>query len=103
MLFKVEKEVTEFDGAPLSDIDGAPISDIDGLPLVKSDDYDGQAIDDVDGAPMLTEEVDEIPHQNSVKGETGAQNEPAVPKFKPSKWESVDENELENQGLFIIN
>ncbi|KAK6638254.1 hypothetical protein RUM44_008683 [Polyplax serrata] len=87
------------------DIDGAPLDDnpddddLDGLPLdgaallktaIKSlkkdeEDIDGVPMDDIDGEPI----DDDIPHKK--KKTTGA--------FVPSKWETVDPEQVEAQAM----
>ncbi|KAJ1111316.1 hypothetical protein NDU88_008652 [Pleurodeles waltl] len=68
----------ELDGAPLDDVDGIPIDDIDGVPIKMID-------DDLDGIPL---DIPEEPKKNE-----------STFKVAPSKWEAVDETELESQAV----
>uniref|UniRef100_A0A3B3D2I9 U2 snRNP-associated SURP domain containing n=1 Tax=Oryzias melastigma TaxID=30732 RepID=A0A3B3D2I9_ORYME len=91
----VESEPAEdIDGAPigefventlLEDVDGVPIdgAPIDGAPI------DGAPLDDIDGIPIkpMEEDIDGIPDQSKE----------ATFKVAPSKWEAVDEAELQAQ------
>ncbi|XP_064615652.1 U2 snRNP-associated SURP motif-containing protein-like isoform X2 [Liolophura sinensis] len=83
----------DLDGAPLEDLDGAPIegvkvSEIDGKPIV---DYDGDVIsEDLDGEP-LDKDVDGKPMDDEALT--------ILTKFTKSKWETVDQSELEAQAV----
>ncbi|KAK7881785.1 hypothetical protein WMY93_030194 [Mugilogobius chulae] len=85
----------DVDGAPIvdymecaEDVDGMPIdgAPIDGAPL------DGAPLDDLDGVPIrhADEDIDGIPFDQSKE---------AAFKVAPSKWEAVDESELEAQAV----
>uniref|UniRef100_A0A8C0KBI3 U2 snRNP-associated SURP motif-containing protein n=1 Tax=Canis lupus dingo TaxID=286419 RepID=A0A8C0KBI3_CANLU len=80
----IEEKETEdvpddLDGAPIEEeLDGAPLEDVDGIPI------DATPIDDLDGVPIKSLDDD-------LDG-----NEPIF-KVAPSKWEAVDESELEAQ------
>ncbi|KAK6478623.1 U2 snRNP-associated SURP motif-containing protein-like isoform X1 [Huso huso] len=86
----------ELDGAPLDDVDGMPIdgAPIDGAPIDGAP-LDGTPIDDLDGVPikLADDYLDGVPlellHQSK---------KPAF-KMAPSKWEAVDESELEAQAI----
>uniref|UniRef100_A0A3P9HS81 U2 snRNP-associated SURP motif-containing protein n=1 Tax=Oryzias latipes TaxID=8090 RepID=A0A3P9HS81_ORYLA len=94
----VEPEPAEdIDGAPigefvestlLEDVDGVPIdgASIDGAPI------DGAPLDDIDGIPIkpVEEDIDGIPFDQSKE---------ATFKVAPSKWEAVDEAELQAQAV----
>ncbi|EDV36499.1 uncharacterized protein Dana_GF11923 [Drosophila ananassae] len=101
----------DIDGAPLSgeekddeDLDGVPL---DGAALLKSalkralpeaptpqrntpkkDDY----LDEIDGIP-LDEEIDGVPLEKEVKPQA------KMPGFIPSKWETVDPQQVEAQAI----
>ncbi|XP_068437639.1 U2 snRNP-associated SURP motif-containing protein isoform X1 [Clinocottus analis] len=94
----VEAEQAEdIDGAPigeygdetlLEDVDGVPIDagPIDGAPI------DGAPLDDLDGVPIkpMEEDIDGIPLDPS---------KDATFKVAPSKWEAVDDTELQAQAV----
>ncbi|XP_065414017.1 U2 snRNP-associated SURP motif-containing protein isoform X13 [Chrysemys picta bellii] len=91
-----EKEIEEvpddLDGAPIEEeLDGAPLEDVDGIPI------DAAPIDDLDGIPIksLDDDLDGVPLDTS---EESKKNEPIF-KVAPSKWEAVDEAELEAQAV----
>ncbi|KAK5877798.1 hypothetical protein CesoFtcFv8_025272 [Champsocephalus esox] len=102
----VEKEVPVHRGAePAEDIDGAPIGeyadvglmeDVDGVPIdgghIDGAPIDGAPLDDLDGVPIkpMEEDIDGIPLDPSKE---------ATFKVAPSKWEAVDEAELEAQAV----
>ncbi|XP_025080293.1 U2 snRNP-associated SURP motif-containing protein-like isoform X1 [Pomacea canaliculata] len=103
---KIEERSPEYKATPKSeDLDGAPIEDLDGTPLALdpaitfgksvSEDIDGDALsEDLDGLPLAqsNEDLDGRP--------IGELPKPAaVPAFTRSKWESVDETELEAQAM----
>jgi len=84
-----ENNHSELDGAPLAgdpDLDGAPLPDpdLDGHRM-----EDGEP-NDVDGMP-LAEDIDGMPIR--------PENKPIENKFKASKWDTVDEKELEAQAM----
>nr|XP_033813512.1 U2 snRNP-associated SURP motif-containing protein isoform X1 [Geotrypetes seraphini] len=82
----------DLDGAPIEEeLDGAPLEDVDGIPI------DGAPIDDIDGVPIKTldDDIDGIPLDIP---EESKKNEPIF-KVAPSKWEAVDEAELESQAV----
>ncbi|KAK3095578.1 hypothetical protein FSP39_016278, partial [Pinctada imbricata] len=88
---------TDIDGAPIEDIDGAPLdhkemSTLDGRPLVEDVDGDSYT-EELDGAPL--EDLD----GNPMEPEKEAVSSPQQPRFAKSKWETVDENELEAQAM----
>lgn len=92
--------VEEMDGAPIGgeELDGAPLEDVDGVPIdggpMDGDPLDGAPLDDLDGVPIkvMEEDLDGVPFDQS--GGKGA-----AFKVAPSKWEAVDEAELEAQAV----
>ncbi|XP_034562000.1 U2 snRNP-associated SURP motif-containing protein isoform X1 [Notolabrus celidotus] len=93
----VEPELVEdIDGAPIGEyMDGTPLEDVDGMPIdaghIDGAPIDGAPLDDLDGVPIkaLEEDIDGIPLDQSKE---------STFKVAPSKWEAVDEAELESQG-----
>ncbi|ESP01722.1 hypothetical protein LOTGIDRAFT_139163, partial [Lottia gigantea] len=82
LVHKEEKE--DLDGAPIQQ-EEVVVSEIDGKPLV--DDYDGEPLkEDIDGEPCKYYVDSKTP------------NKP-VAAFVPSKWETVDEADLEAQAM----
>uniref|UniRef100_A0A3B4FGL3 U2 snRNP-associated SURP motif-containing protein n=1 Tax=Pundamilia nyererei TaxID=303518 RepID=A0A3B4FGL3_9CICH len=86
----------DIDGAPIGDyVDGTPLEDVDGVPIdsvpLDGAPIDGAPLDDLDGVPIksMEEDLDGIPLDPS---------KDAPFKVAPSKWEAVDEAELESQG-----
>ncbi|XP_049605837.1 U2 snRNP-associated SURP motif-containing protein isoform X1 [Syngnathus scovelli] len=94
----VESEPAEdIDGAPIGEFaDGSPIEDVDGMPIdggpIDGATIDGAPLDDLDGVPIKPseEDIDGIPFDQSKE---------ATFKVAPSKWEAVDESELESQAV----
>ncbi|XP_041354485.1 U2 snRNP-associated SURP motif-containing protein-like isoform X2 [Gigantopelta aegis] len=83
---------------PDDDLDGAPIEDLDGLPI-KEPDFDGKPIEDFDGEP-LPDDLDGTPIDKTVEPDVKPSDVAVVlPRFSRSKWESVDEAELEAQAV----
>ncbi|XP_037550013.1 U2 snRNP-associated SURP motif-containing protein [Nematolebias whitei] len=85
----------DLDGAPLGEyVDGTPLEDVDGVPIdARALDgalIDGAPLDDLDGVPIkqLEDDIDGIPFDQSKEF-----------KVAPSKWEAVDEAELEAQAV----
>ncbi|XP_045199320.2 U2 snRNP-associated SURP motif-containing protein-like isoform X1 [Mercenaria mercenaria] len=88
------------------DLDGIPLADpdVDGLPFEepvaakrgRDDDFDGAPLqEDLDGAPLgeaTVSDLDGMPLEPS-------KPEPNLAKFTKSKWETVDETELEAQAM----
>lgn len=97
------EEEPDLDGAPIEDLDGIPI---DGLPFRDSApcDLDGKPMDvDFDGDPLVPEDLDGMPLDKGenldgkpLEDDLQAQNQA---KFARSKWETVDEAELEAQAM----
>ncbi|XP_015109762.1 U2 snRNP-associated SURP motif-containing protein isoform X1 [Diachasma alloeum] len=111
-----EPEVVEdedIDGAPLSDVDGDPSEDLDGVPL------DGAALlkgamklgltpqptsnyDDIDGVPM-DDDIDGIPMDDDNRSNSrskSSEKKPVMPAgFVPSRWETVDPDQVEAQAM----
>uniref|UniRef100_A0A665X853 U2 snRNP-associated SURP motif-containing protein n=1 Tax=Echeneis naucrates TaxID=173247 RepID=A0A665X853_ECHNA len=93
-----EKEpVEDIDGAPIGEyVDGTPLEDVDGVPIdagpIDGAPIDGAPLDDLDGVPIkpMEEDIDGIPLDQSKE---------ATFKVAPSKWEAVDESELEAQAV----
>ncbi|XP_063772050.1 U2 snRNP-associated SURP motif-containing protein isoform X2 [Pseudophryne corroboree] len=88
----IEEVVDDLDGAPIEEeLDGAPLEDVDGIPI------DGAPLDDLDGVPIkaLDDDLDGIPLDI---GDDSKKNEPIF-KVAPSKWEAVNESELESQAV----
>ncbi|KAL2735933.1 U2 snRNP-associated SURP motif-containing protein-like isoform X1 [Vespula squamosa] len=114
MLDEPEPENEEdIDGAPLSDVDGEGGEDLDGVPL------DGAALlkgamkhgltpqttsnyDDIDGVPM-DEDIDGVPmddEDNTNVRNKEDEKKPAMPAgFVPSRWETVDPDQVEAQAM----
>nr|KAG5688010.1 hypothetical protein BaRGS_022951 [Batillaria attramentaria] len=84
---------------PASDLDGAPIEDLDGAPLEAPLDSK-PLVEDIDGE-VLSEDLDGMPLNQSESSSQRKQEAPVVPvpAFTRSKWESVDETELEAQAM----
>ncbi|KAJ8309756.1 hypothetical protein KUTeg_011621 [Tegillarca granosa] len=80
----------DLDGAPLEDLDGEPIDGMvmKDLPVKSLVDVDADSNEDIDGAP-LESDIDGKP----------LESEPRESKFVKSKWEEVDETELEAQAM----
>ncbi|KAM9552962.1 U2 snRNP-associated SURP motif-containing protein-like isoform 1-T1 [Salvelinus alpinus] len=90
----------DMDGASLEDVDGVPIgldggTMVDGAPLGSAP-LDGALLgmDDLDGVPIkaLEEDIDGVPLDHAAA-------KAASFKVAPSKWEAVDESELEAQAV----
>ncbi|XP_064930034.1 U2 snRNP-associated SURP motif-containing protein isoform X6 [Columba livia] len=89
---EAEEVPDDLDGAPIEEeLDGAPLEDVDGIPI------DAAPIDDLDGVPIksLDDDLDGVPLDTA---EDPKKNEPIF-KVAPSKWEAVDESELEAQAV----
>ncbi|XP_069721023.1 U2 snRNP-associated SURP motif-containing protein isoform X6 [Phaenicophaeus curvirostris] len=89
---EAEEVPDDLDGAPIEEeLDGAPLEDVDGIPI------DAAPIDDLDGVPIksLDDDLDGVPLDTA---EDTKKNEPIF-KVAPSKWEAVDESELEAQAV----
>ncbi|XP_015492629.1 U2 snRNP-associated SURP motif-containing protein isoform X6 [Parus major] len=89
---ETEEVPDDLDGAPIEEeLDGAPLEDVDGIPI------DTAPIDDLDGVPIksLDDDLDGVPLDTT---EDSKKNEPIF-KVAPSKWEAVDESELEAQAV----
>ncbi|KAF4801800.1 U2 snRNP-associated SURP motif-containing protein [Turdus rufiventris] len=89
---ETEEVPDDLDGAPIEEeLDGAPLEDVDGIPI------DAAPIDDLDGVPIksLDDDLDGVPLDTA---EDSKKNEPIF-KVAPSKWEAVDESELEAQAV----
>ncbi|CAB1349986.1 unnamed protein product [Coregonus sp. 'balchen'] len=97
--------VEDIDGAPIGeDVDGAPIGeDVDGVPIgldggamVGGAPLDGAVLrlDELDGVPIkaLEEDIDGLPLDHAAA-------KAASFKVAPSKWEAVEESDLEAQAV----
>uniref|UniRef100_A0A8C8GHS2 U2 snRNP-associated SURP motif-containing protein n=1 Tax=Oncorhynchus tshawytscha TaxID=74940 RepID=A0A8C8GHS2_ONCTS len=76
-----------------ADKEPEPAEDIDGAPI--GEDMDGASLEDVDGVPIgsaLEEDIDGVPLDHAAA-------KAASFKVAPSKWEAVDESELEAQAV----
>ncbi|XP_041419321.1 U2 snRNP-associated SURP motif-containing protein isoform X2 [Xenopus laevis] len=85
-----EEVPDDLDGAPIEEeLDGALIEDVDGIPI------DGAPLDDLDGVPIksIEDDLDGVPLDIN---DDSKKDEPIF-KVAPSKWEAVDESELESQ------
>ncbi|CAG5128807.1 unnamed protein product, partial [Candidula unifasciata] len=82
------------------DIDGAPLEDVDGFPLSESakpePDIDGEELKSVNGLPLSEPDIDGEPLQPIKKPPAPAGPQPT---FIRSKWEEVDETELQAQAM----
>uniref|UniRef100_A0A4W3HXI3 U2 snRNP-associated SURP domain containing n=1 Tax=Callorhinchus milii TaxID=7868 RepID=A0A4W3HXI3_CALMI len=82
----------ELDGTPVEEeLDGAPLEDVDGIPI------DGTVLEDLDGIPLkvLDDDLDGVP----IDGLEESKKFQSVFKVAPSKWEAVDEAQLESQAV----
>lgn len=104
---KVEEvpESLDLDGAPLEDpdLDGAPLM----LPVYpQEEERNGDKMvmkvikeeSDLDGMP-LGEDLDGEPINDSLNEEIAVEKKQEPPKFVTSKWETIDETELEAQAM----
>ncbi|XP_025152472.1 U2 snRNP-associated SURP motif-containing protein [Harpegnathos saltator] len=103
----------DIDGAPLSDVDGDGAEDLDGVPL------DGAALlkgamkhgltpqttsnyDDIDGIPM-DEDIDGVPMDDddstNVRNREDEKKSSMPAGFVPSRWETVDPDQVEAQAM----
>ncbi|KAM9332471.1 U2 snRNP-associated SURP motif-containing protein isoform 3-T3 [Pholidichthys leucotaenia] len=87
----------DIDGAPIGEyVDGTPLEDVDGVPIdagpLDGAPIDGAPLDDLDGVPIrqMEEDIDGIPFDQAKE---------STFKVAPSKWEAVDESELEGQAV----
>ncbi|CAL1542099.1 unnamed protein product [Lymnaea stagnalis] len=83
------------------DLDGAPLEDVDGIPLTgvskNGPDIDGDDVkEDVDGLPLGETDIDGDPIQSKTSSSSPTAPQPA---FIRSKWEEVDETELQAQAM----
>ncbi|KAM8823244.1 U2 snRNP-associated SURP motif-containing protein isoform 3-T3 [Spinachia spinachia] len=89
--------VEDIDGAPIGEyVDGTLLEDVDGVPIdavpIDGAPIDGAPLDDLDGVPIkpMEEDIDGVPLDPSKE---------ATFKVAPSKWEAVDEAELQAQAV----
>uniref|UniRef100_A0A3Q3AIY8 U2 snRNP-associated SURP motif-containing protein n=1 Tax=Kryptolebias marmoratus TaxID=37003 RepID=A0A3Q3AIY8_KRYMA len=94
---KEPEPAEDLDGAPFGEyVDGTPLEDVDGVPIdaraLDGAPIDGAPLDDLDGVPIkqMEDDIDGIPFDQSKE---------ATFKVAPSKWEAVDEAELEAQAV----
>ncbi|KAK2182719.1 hypothetical protein NP493_340g03058 [Ridgeia piscesae] len=97
-------EDEDLDGAPIEDLDGSPMEDSETRPTV-TEDIDGAAIEDLDGVPV-SDDLDGVPFavnkpevEPCVVELTNSSKRKAGFKVAPSKWETVDQSELEAQAM----
>lgn len=93
------KEEEDLDGLALDDVDGVPLDELDGLPL------DGE-MDDEKPKPGEEPVKGIVPYGDDLDGEPvdvppKVEAEKPKPAFVPSKWETVDESELEKQAMTV--
>uniref|UniRef100_H2M334 U2 snRNP-associated SURP domain containing n=1 Tax=Oryzias latipes TaxID=8090 RepID=H2M334_ORYLA len=88
---------TDIDGAPIGEfVESTLLEDVDGVPIdgapIDGEPIDGAPLDDIDGIPIkpMEEDIDGIPFDQSKE---------ATFKVAPSKWEAVDEAELQAQAV----
>ncbi|XP_067852916.1 U2 snRNP-associated SURP motif-containing protein-like isoform X4 [Heptranchias perlo] len=102
-LMKLDDDVSErpvvhddVDGAPIDDDHVAPLDDVDGLPIDGMP-LDGAPLDDIDGIPLksVEDDLDGMPMEEMVV----IKKEEPLLKIAPSKWETVDESELEAHAI----
>ncbi|XP_052782841.1 U2 snRNP-associated SURP motif-containing protein-like isoform X2 [Mya arenaria] len=112
----VPKQATQREPpSPNADFDGDPLPDpdFDGIPLIpgelaigqpavrepeRREDFDGMPLgEDLDGEPLGEADLDGRPLP--MEEEPPKKKEPVTAKFTKSKWESVDETELEAQAM----
>uniref|UniRef100_UPI00398EDA55 U2 snRNP-associated SURP motif-containing protein-like n=1 Tax=Pristiophorus japonicus TaxID=55135 RepID=UPI00398EDA55 len=88
----------DVDGAPIDSDHIAPLDDVDGLPI-DGIPLDGAPLDDIDGIPLksVEDDLDGMPMEEMVV----IKKEEPLLKIAPSKWETVDESELEAHGFRI--
>jgi len=83
------------------EVDGAPLEDFDGIPLsaekLARQSIDEDPAEDVDGLPIGEADVDGDPVEDVIKKPPAAPT--PQPAFFRSKWEEVDETELQAQAM----
>lgn len=86
----------DVDGAPIMDGHISPLDDVDGLPI-DGIPLDGVLLDDIDGIPLksVDDDLDGMPMEDNL---VQKKEEPFL-KIAPSKWETVDESELEAHAI----
>ncbi|XP_067903902.1 U2 snRNP-associated SURP motif-containing protein-like isoform X4 [Heterodontus francisci] len=102
-LMKLDDDVSErpvviddVDGTPIDSDQVAPLEDVDGLPI-DGIPLDGAPLDDIDGIPLksVDDDLDGMPMEELVL----IKKEEPLLKIAPSKWETVDESELEAHAI----
>ncbi|XP_039311710.1 U2 snRNP-associated SURP motif-containing protein isoform X3 [Solenopsis invicta] len=103
----------DIDGAPLSDVDGDGTEDLDGVPLDGATLLKGamkhgltsqptSSYDDIDGVPM-DEDIDGIPMDDddsaNVRNKDDEKKSTMPAGFVPSRWETVDPDQVEAQAM----
>uniref|UniRef100_A0A0B7ALJ1 CID domain-containing protein n=1 Tax=Arion vulgaris TaxID=1028688 RepID=A0A0B7ALJ1_9EUPU len=96
-----QEESPEHKEEKVVDIDGAPIEDVDGFPLSEqakhTTDVDGEELKSVNGLPVNETDIDGEPIQPVKKPSSSSSS--SQPAFIRSKWEEVDETELQAQAM----
>jgi len=95
-LIKASEEEAEPEEDLGAEMDGAPLEDVDGEPL------GGRAMDegeDLDGLPLGETDIDGEPLPTPKKAPPPAPTAPPQAAFIRSKWEEVDETELQAQAM----
>ncbi|GCB60173.1 hypothetical protein scyTo_0014122, partial [Scyliorhinus torazame] len=102
-LMKLDDDLSErpvvtddVDGTPIDSDQVAPLDDVDGLPI-DGIPLDGAPLDDIDGIPLklVEDDLDGMPMEELV----AIKKEEPLLKIAPSKWETVDESELESHAI----
>jgi U2-associated protein SR140 len=93
------------DGVPIDDVDGVPLEDLDGTPI-DSELAKDKMEDDLNGIPIkgivpYGDDIDGEPIVDSDTQKTQADSAKPLLTFAPSKWETVDESELEAQAITL--
>ncbi|XP_041050978.1 U2 snRNP-associated SURP motif-containing protein-like isoform X3 [Carcharodon carcharias] len=88
--------IDDVDGTPIDSDQVAPLDDVDGLPI-DGIPLDGAPLDDIDGIPLklVEDDLDGMPMEELVV----IKREEPLLKIAPSKWETVDESELESHAI----
>ncbi|XP_078403479.1 U2 snRNP-associated SURP motif-containing protein-like isoform X4 [Cetorhinus maximus] len=88
--------IDDVDGTPIDSDQVAPLDDVDGLPI-DGIPLDGAPLDDIDGIPLklVEDDLDGMPMEELVL----IKREEPLLKIAPSKWETVDESELESHAI----
>lgn len=98
---KKEEESPERESVPSPEvrfIDGLPLEDLDGAPLSLDPEVKQSGSEDIDGEE-LPEDLDGLPLPADKEMKKPAPVAAPLPTFTRSKWETVDEAELEAQAM----